>query len=413
MRKEFDINTLSSSRNRNNGLFTSLTFIILFQTSIVVIVQIAPVLAPLAAGDLDINAVLVGVLTSIIFFTALFSTFFTSILISKVGSLNTAIICLGFMILGTGTFSFATSKMELILAAIFVGIGYGPVNPIGSHVLSKVTPKEVRNFVFSFKQSSVSIGGALSGFLLPTIAIWGGWRVASASGLVFALIAICFVLPARKYHKADAEDSVEQKKIYLRQIVESLKNGTATQVLAISVFSFSMLQFGFMSIYVTMLWTKASVSSQFAGYMIGLTMAASIVGRLFWGRIADLGSEPRLILAIQALSGVFVLMIITTLNNDWSPIGIAVISLILGLGPMGWSGLLLAEIARIGSRTGGLTGVVTATSVNMVFAYLGGLLGPALLSLSAFYYDSYIYGLILLSLSLLLTAFSLLYTKSM
>ena len=410
---EYQINTLRSRSDKNDGLVPSLSFIILFQTSIVVIVQIAPVLAPLAAGDLNIDAVLVGVLTSIIFLVALVSTFFTSVVIYKFGSINTAIFCLSSVIIGTGIFSCATSELELILAAIFVGFGYGPVNPVGSHVLSKVTPNEVRNFVFSFKQSSVSIGGALSGFVLPIVALYGGWRIASASGILLAFIAICFVLPARKYHKATAVDSPVQKRIKLSQIADSLKQGTATQVLAISVFSFSMVQFGFMSIFVTMLWTKASVSSQFAGYMIGLTMLASIIGRLFWGRIADLGSEPRRILAIQALSGVVILMLIANLNADWSPISIVVISLILGLGPMGWSGLLLAEIARIGNQTGGLSGVVTATSVNMVFAYMGGLLGPALLSLSAFYYDSYIFGLLFLCIFLLITAFSLLFTRSM
>ena len=410
---EYEINTPRSRSVKNDGLLSSLTFIVLFQTSIVVIVQIAPVLAPLAAGDLNIDAVLVGVLTSIIFLVALVSTFFTSVIIYKLGSINTAILCLSFVIIGTSIFSCATSELELILAAVFIGLGYGPVNPVGSHVLSKVTPNKVRNFVFSFKQSSVSIGGALSGFVLPIVALYGGWRIASVSGILLAFIAICFVLPASKYHKVAAVDNSEQKKIKLSQIADSLKRGTATQVLAISVFSFSMVQFGFMSIFVTMLWTKASVSSQFAGYMIGLTMLASIVGRLFWGRIADLGSEPRRILAIQALSGVVILMFIANLNADWSPISIIVMSLILGLGPMGWSGLLLAEIARIGNQTGGLSGVVTATSVNMVFAYMGGLLGPALLSLSAFYYDSYIFGLLFLCICLLITAFSLLYTRSM
>ena len=106
-------------------------------------------------------------------------------------------------------------------------------------------------------------------------------------------------------------------------------------------------------------------------------------------------------------------MFIANLNSDWSHISIAVMSLVLGLGPMGWSGLLLAEIARIGNQTGGLSGVVTATSVNMIFAYMGGLLGPALLSLSAFFYDSYIFALLFLCIFLLITAFSLLFTRSM
>ena len=63
----------------------------------------------------------------------------------------------------------------LIVAALLIGLGYGPITPASSHVLIRTTPPERRNLVFSVKQTGVPLGVALSGFCIPPLAAATGW----------------------------------------------------------------------------------------------------------------------------------------------------------------------------------------------------------------------------------------------
>jgi hypothetical protein len=70
---------------------------------------------------------------------------------------------------------------------------------------------------------------------------------------------------------------------------------------------------------------------------------------------------------------------------------------------MSWSGALLSEVAQIGAARSGSEGTLRVTAGSMVFGYLGGLLGPALLSLSAALTDSYAGGVAVMAAALALT----------
>lgn len=181
--------------------------------------------------------------------------------------------------------------------------------------------------------------------------------------------------------------------------VRRLLQDPAQRGLAVATFAFSMAQFGFMSVYVTMLWRQAELSPEGAAFMLSLAMIASVAGRLFWGWRADSGGRPRRVLAALAASGAVTLVLMLTLSPAWPWWVIAAVSAALGFGPMGWSGVLLAEVARAGVARDGLRGVLTATAGSMVFAYLGGLAGPALLSLSALALGGYAAGIALLALA--------------
>ena len=57
------------------------------------------------------------------------------------------------------------------IAAVLVGVGYGPNTPSSSQVLSQVVPERRRAFAFSIKQSGAPIGGVLAGLLLPFLVV--------------------------------------------------------------------------------------------------------------------------------------------------------------------------------------------------------------------------------------------------
>ncbi len=169
--------------------------------------------------------------------------------------------------------------------------------------------------------------------------------------------------------------------------------------LSISVLSFSMAQFGLMSIYVTLLWSRMGLAPEAAAAMLVLLMAASVPGRLYWGWRADTGN-PMAILSGLAASGVVVLAILLFMTPGWPILGVALLSAALGLGPLSWSGVLLAKIAQAGMARGGPEGILSTTAGTMVFAYLGGVIGPAMLSLSVSLLGGYGAGLAIIATAL-------------
>src|SRR4030095_9047257 len=76
----------------------------------------------------------------------------------------------------------------LIVAALVIGVGAGPITPAASHVLIRTAPREKLALTFSIKQTGVPAGAALAGATLPGLALLVGWRSAllatAAAGLL-------------------------------------------------------------------------------------------------------------------------------------------------------------------------------------------------------------------------------------
>lgn len=383
------------TRYRNRDAFVGVGFVLVYQTAVVAAVQTAPVLAPFAAIALGVDADKVGLFTAILFLSALVSSTGTAGLVARWGSFVGAAASLGTVAVGALALALAQGPLSLALGAVLIGIGYGPVNPIGSRLLNRVAQGRRRNLIFSFKQSSVAIGGAIAGLALPVVALAIDWRAATLMVMVLALLTAICVIPASRRLGRDGDPDASMRFALPLGAVRALLQDPMQRGLAIGVFAFSMAQFGFMSVYVTMIWRETNLAPETAAFMLSLTMVASIIGRLYWGWRADAG-RPRQVLAWLAWSGAIALLLLLALGPGWPWIAIAMISITLGFGPMGWSGVLLAEVARAGEARAGPRGVLTATAGTMVFAYLGGFAGPALLSLSALVSGSYAPGLLCL-----------------
>lgn len=372
-------------------------FVLIYQSAVVAAVQTAPVLAPFAAHQLGLDADLIGFFTAIIFAVALVSSTGTTGIVARWGSFCGASASLATVALGALALALANGLTLVLLGAILIGIGYGPVNSIGSRLLNRVALGRHRNLIFSFKQSSVAIGGAVAGLALPVIVLLTSWRIAAVAivGLALFVGTLAHLVGRRLGHDGDPNASIRFKLPFkpARDVLEDPDQ----RGLAIAVFAFSMAQFGFMSVYIAMIWSETALPPEGAAAMLSLAMCASIVGRLYWGWRADLG-RPRHVLSTLAWSGVVMLLIVLLLDATWPWHAIAAMSVALGFAPMGWSGVLLAEVARTGEARGGSGGILTATAGSMVFAYLGGLFGPALLSISVLTTGDYTPGILCLAI---------------
>jgi MFS family permease len=78
----------------------------------------------------------------------------------------------------------------LILSALCIGVGYGPITPASSHVLIRTAKPSDLALTFSIKQTGVPAGAAVAGAILPGVArCWVGgtcsscWRLRGSRSL--------------------------------------------------------------------------------------------------------------------------------------------------------------------------------------------------------------------------------------
>ena len=80
------------------------------------------------------------------------------------------------------------------LSAALLGLATGPMNPVGSHVLARISPPGWAAFIFSVKQCATPGGGALAGILFPSLVLIWGWQNAF---LIIPVAAVLFLLAIR------------------------------------------------------------------------------------------------------------------------------------------------------------------------------------------------------------------------
>ena len=157
---------------------------------------VGPVLAPIAAADLGVDAARVGFFVSSIYIFAAPVGLISGGFIARFGGLRVSQVCLAAAAVAL-TLAAIGSVWLLPLVVILLGLGVGPSTPASSQILARLTPRHLMNLVFSIKQSAVPLGAALAGLALPSLAIAFGWNAAVLVAGVACLATAVFVQPLR------------------------------------------------------------------------------------------------------------------------------------------------------------------------------------------------------------------------
>ena len=116
-----------------------------------------PVMAPVAAKDLDVSPAMVGFYVSITYAGAMFASLTSGTTVSRFGPIRVS--QLGLFICAVGLCLCASAWLPMIaLGALLIGLGYGPITPASSQILARTTPPEQMGLVFSIKQTGVPVG---------------------------------------------------------------------------------------------------------------------------------------------------------------------------------------------------------------------------------------------------------------
>jgi MFS family permease len=344
--------------------------------------QTLPVIAPLLTGAAGLRPESIGPLNAVGAAGTVLFLLFGGALLARLGPVRalqagTAASAFGLLLAGFGTLP------ALVLAALLLGLGYGPTPPAGSRILAATAPPQHRTLIFSVKQAGAPVGGALAGLILAPIAAAWGWRVAVCVAAIVGIAAAVIINPVRRQldEEKRREQSIGLATLFsLQAIIEPFAAlGANRALLAVSslAFSFAIVQGSLFSFSVTYLVTDRGLTLGNAAFAYACLQGSGAIARIFLGWLADRTGRPARNLAIQAMVAAGLVVAygsLPTLPPLWLA---ALIAGAAGFSAASWNGIFMAEIARLSPPDR----VAEATASSTLCAFLGYVTGPSLFSL--------------------------------
>jgi MFS family permease len=363
------------------------------------------VIAPVIAGVLQVQPALIGFQVSVVYLAAMLAVIFGGRLTQRFGACRVQQCCLGLAALGA-LGSMVPSLFAVAAASFVMGLATGPTTPAASHALTRFTDPANRNLIFSLKQTGVPLGVVSAAFLMPTLTVAFGHVAALGVVVAIALTGIVLLQPARRSWDDDRVRGV--------RLIESPLGGLRVvwrlpvmRWLSLGAFFYAFTQLCVTTFTVTMLVTEAGFGLVQAGLLLALVQFSGVCSRIVLGIWADrLGSA---LAPMAMLGGATAVMCAVTafLDPGWPRIAMYVMLICLGASAVGWTGMFIAEVARLAPK--GQVGLCTSGAI--AFNFLGILCGPALYAVAYKWIGSYAHTFGLLTVIALTGGGLLLYAR--
>ena len=367
--------------------------------------QSLPIIAPLLTARAGLAPERIGIISSLSALGVILFLVFGGPVLARLGpvrmlQIGTLTAVCGLAIAATGWWPL------LVIAAIMMGLGYGPSPPAGNRILAATVPARHRSLIFSIKQAGAPLGGALAGVILAPIAAGWGWQAALAISISIGVLAAVIITPtARRLNfEREPDRPVGPSALFNPRSVAApfllLKESRALLILTGLAFSFAAVQGSLFSFSVTYLTLDRHMPLMQAGFAYAAMQFSGVFARVFLGWLADRTGRPSLNLSVQALIAAAMVVLYGFLPEEPSIATVAVVCGAAGFFAASWNGIYMAEIVRLSPAK--LITEITSSSTVMVF--LGYMSGPTIFSLLVSWSGSYRLSFLVIAAQLALMA---------
>ncbi len=371
----------------NNGWPLLLTLLI--QAMVAMALLTLPVMAPVVVEAMKVSPALVGLYVSVTYAGAMVSALMGGAIVARLGAIRVS--QWGLLLCSVGLLLCAVPWLPaMVLGAVLIGLGYGPITPASSHLLARTTPAHQMSLVFSIKQTGVPLGSMLAGAIVPPLLLVSSWQ---ASLMAMALVCVLCAWGAQVLRTRLDSDRRADALVQWGSLVQPIRLVLAHRALytmASCSFMFSMVQLSLTTYLVTFLHDDLSYGLVAAGLALSATQMGGMGGRIVWGYVADrwLGARRMLLLlasmmALGALASAF-------LSADTPKAMVVAILVAFGASAIGWNGVYLAEVARRAPE--GKASM--ATGGTLAFTFLGVVVGPPVFGALSGWFGSYRAGFV-------------------
>jgi MFS family permease len=369
------------------------------QAAVAVALYSSPVIAPAAAGGLGVAPAAIGYFISIAYVGSMVGSVCAGAVVSRLGPIRVSQIGLASCFLGM-TLAAAAPGLPvreatlalLMLAALCVGLGYGPAVPASSAMLARTAPPGLVTLIFSIKQTGVPAGAALAGVMAPAIILLAGWRwTAFAIGLGCALLAAALEGTRALYDvrlNAAAQLSLRRMVAPLGLVVRDRR----LLELAATAILFGGVQMTLVAYLVTFVIDIFSASLVVAGLVLSVSQVASVIGRLGWAILADRFRNRRAVLGLLGIAMGVLACATLAASPHWPRWLLFAFAAAFGATAVGWNGVYLAEVAHVAP----IEKTSEATGGGLFVTFFGAVASPLvfhfLLSLTGTYSVPYAFA---------------------
>lgn len=376
---------------KNNWLPLALTLAI--QAMVAWALLTLPVMAPVVALAVGVSPTYVGLYVALTYAGAMVSSLAAGTAVAHFGAIRVS--QAGLLLCAFGLVLCAVSSLPvMVLGALLIGLGYGPVTPASSHLLARTTTPDNMSLVFSLKQTGVPLGGALAGAIVPGLMLLSSWQTALLLMALLCLLCAALAQPLRQTMDADRDASRALRLGNLAQPIRLVLAHRSLSMLAVCSFFFSATQLSLVTYLVTYLHDTLAYGLVVAGFALAVTQTAGMGGRVVWGYVADrfLGARRMLAAlgALMALGSLATALLVPAMPT----LLVWIILAVFGASAIGWNGVYLAEVAR--QAPAGQAS--TATGGTLAFTFLGVVLGPPLFGALSGLFGSYRAGYVALTM---------------
>ena len=351
-----------------------------------------PAVVPKVAETYGVSSALIGYQISLLAGAMLFSLTFGGNLSVRWGACRVTQIGLGCLIAGS-LVAVVPHVFFIFASAIGLGLGYGLITPSASHLLARYTPVKNRNLVFSLTQSGVPLGGAGAALLGPAIAVAAGWQWA----LLVNALAMTALLPLLQRGRAEWDNDRDPRArgtVKPFAGVAGIWQRPTLRLLSIAGGCFVIVQVCISTFTVVLFAEEMKHGLIQAGFILLASQVGGILGRVFWGWLADLTQACFAVLAALAAVMMAAALACAIIEPDWPIVLSCALFFVFGSTASGWNGAFLAEVARLAPDKS----ISSVTGGSLVYVNIGKMLGPIAFANAYLAGGSYAYVFALLAL---------------
>lgn len=257
-----------------------------------------------------------------------------------------------------------------LFASACVGLSNGTANPAGSEVLTRLTPREHRNLVFSIKQAGVPLGGFIGGLAIPPLIEAMGWRYAAVVVAAVCITATLLTWPFQSRIDLPPDQRVQRSLVGFRLTdilvpLRSLSRGDRLWRASWVGALMAIPQAAWVTFVVTYLVIALGQSLSTAGLVFAVMQISSMFGRVCLGWIADHVAPGTTTLAIASVASAASTILLGLSTAAWPLWAFVLLAAFAGIAVSGWNGVQIAEVARRSPPE--LIGETAAGSVILIF----------------------------------------------
>jgi MFS family permease len=349
-------------------LFTSMVP----QTVVSMVSLTPPVMSEDVVATLGLPTGAIGFYAGLVYFFVIITNSVSAPLIAAIGPLRLSFACI--VLAGLGLMLFGSGSVLGILLATVIGLSYGPLTPASSLVLAGQSRSPAFTLLVSVRQTSVPLGGVLAGILVPLMMVRLGWQSScGALGLCATVVSLVTALSLPIIRREQPVGRTGFSGGLLGPVRFIIQRQVLLTLSAASTI-FGALQLILSSFLVIYLVTVVGHDLMSAGTLLGVSQISGVLGRVWWGYVADRITSPRRLLGLIGVG--MALACVAAASLDYTGPGwfALPVTVLFGATASGWNGVLLAEVMREVKPAE----VGFAISGTLMFTYSGVIIGPPL-----------------------------------